>query len=152
MMYKGRSLVTAEAVIERTMHELNSLEGYVAKIPKEDIYFFTVIVDAYQNGREQGLVANPSCYAYRDAYYVCKARHSDSEVCIYKGPSSSQGISNEAYENVYSFSTIEKASTWLVKQLVNGYLAYLAKKKETEELEKSVAKKLKSLKKKGKTK
>lgn len=151
-MYKCRSLVTAEAVIERTMSELNSLEGYVAKIPKEDIYFFTVIVDAYQNGREQGLVVNPSCNGFRVAYYVCKAKHSESNVCIYKGPGSSHSISEEAYNNPYPFSTIEEASNWLIEQLVDGYLAYLAERKEVEGLKKSVIKDLKISKKKGKIK
>lgn len=151
-MYKCRSLVTAEAVIERTMSELNSLEGYVAKIPKEDISFFTVIVDAYQNGREQGLVANPSYNGFRVAYYICKAKHSESNVCIYKGPGSPHSISEEAYNNPHPFSTIEEASNWLIEQLVDGYLVYLAEKKEAEGLEKTVVRDLKNLKKKGKVK
>lgn len=69
-------------------------------------------IEAYQNGREQGIIIwEPSL-----AYYVAQHRNSD-QIVVYKGSYNMQSISDDAYENKKFFSTIDDAVEWLVEEL-----------------------------------
>jgi hypothetical protein len=124
-MYKCSSLVTAEAVINRAVQFLNSQEGAGSGcygLPTD----FRTIVESYQNGREQGLIAWPT-FASHIAYYICEPRRSDG-VCIYKGEYAMQSISEDAYANPNYFETPAEAAEWLVKDLIYLYNAIQEKK------------------------
>ncbi len=69
-------------------------------------------VEAYQNGREQGIIIwEPNL-----AYYVAQHRNSD-QIVVYKGKYSMQSISDDAYANKNFFSTVDEAVEWLENEL-----------------------------------
>lgn len=127
-MYKCKSLVVAEAVVEAAMQIINSDEGMPAALPEGDNSDFRTIVEAYQNGREQGLIVWPT-FKSEICYYVCQSRRSDS-ICIYKGKYAMQSISEDAYKhpNTFAPGETEKAAEWLVLDLVELYIVYREKK------------------------
>jgi hypothetical protein len=117
-MYKCRSLVTAEAVISRAMQFINSQEGAGRGCSALSADFRT-IVESYQNGREQGLIAWPT-FASHIAYYICEPRHGDA-VCIYTGQYAMQSISDDAYHFPKYFDNPDEAAEWLVEDLIGLY-------------------------------
>jgi hypothetical protein len=76
-------------------------------------------VDAYQNGREQGLCLNIYSKGSRFiCYYVCEGRGTDS-ITIYKGSGSNQGISEDAAQNGREFGRdMTAARVWLVDDIL----------------------------------
>jgi len=69
-------------------------------------------VDAYQNGREQGIII----WSGDTAYYVSEHRNSDQMV-VYTGKYSMQSISDDAYANKRFFNSVEETVEWLATEL-----------------------------------
>lgn len=84
----------------------------------EDVMYSTKVhwyIEAYQNGREQGLIITDITNI---AFYICENRHSDSPT-VYVGNYSMQSISENAYKHCNSFKNINEASDWLIKEILN---------------------------------
>ena len=73
-------------------------------------------VEAYQNGREQGIIIWGG--AGYPAYFIAQQRNSD-DIVIYKGKYSMQSISDDAYShpNYFRYNAIDEAIDWLEKEL-----------------------------------
>lgn len=74
----------------------------------------TILVEAYQNGREQGLAfwnldANK-------AVYVSNDRHSD-QLVIYTGSISMQGLTDELYATKKYFTNVQNVVDYLLETL-----------------------------------
>ena len=96
MIYKVSGLITAEHIINLVLNntELAHSHGYV---------------EAYQNGREQGLLL----YIEHDnCFYICEHRNSDYPV-VYHGKYSLQSLSEDAYRNPHGFKSCEDAARWI---------------------------------------
>lgn len=74
-----------------------------------------VYVEAYQNGREQGVTLWG--LSSQQAYFISEHRNSDS-IVIYKGNYSMQSLSDDAYAHKNFFPTIEQAVEWLRDELM----------------------------------
>lgn len=85
MIKKCSSLLQAEKVLELIMNDPRSQE-------------LEAIVEAYQNGREQGFLVRDIKSKESKAFYICTARTSD-QIVIYHGSYSMQSISEDAYRN-----------------------------------------------------
>lgn len=74
----------------------------------------TAFVEAYQNGREQGILI----WGFDDctAFYVAEARRSDQMVA-YVGSYAMQSISDDAYRHPNYFSTVDEAAEWLANAI-----------------------------------
>jgi len=70
-------------------------------------------VEAYQNGREQGILFWNSG---KVAYYLSEHRNSD-QIVVYKGSYNMQSLSDDAYQHSNFFSHVEDAVDWLVEEL-----------------------------------
>lgn len=73
-----------------------------------------VVVEAYQNGREQGLciwdLGKNKC-----AYF---SRHKNSDdIVVYVGRNSFAGISDELYSTKKYFKTVDEAATYIITSL-----------------------------------
>ena len=77
-----------------------------------------LLIDSYQNGREQGLIV----WGFRKhiGYYICEGRRTDS-IVIYKGELAMQGISENAYANSEYFDQNNAfgAYKWLVNDIIS---------------------------------
>lgn len=69
-------------------------------------------VEAYQNGREQGITIWNSDVAY----YIAHHRNGDQPV-VYKGSYSMQSVSEDAYKHKNFFCSIEECVRWLIEEL-----------------------------------
>lgn len=76
----------------------------------------TVFLEAYQNGREQGILIHD--YTNDTAYYVSHHRNSD-KLIVYVGKYAMQSISEDAYRHAHSFKGIEECSEWLIAELLS---------------------------------
>ncbi len=118
MFYKVSSLVTAETVVNMLQNYESFLHNFQEK--KIDIY-----IEAYQNGREQGLILwvhfrNILNASKSIAYFICEHRNSD-EITIYKGEYSMQSVSNDAYNHPNFFGRdFDKAVNWLATDILGG--------------------------------
>jgi hypothetical protein len=77
------------------------------------------LVESYQNGREQGLMLwNSTEVPYLNttgwlkAIYIAQERRSDS-IVVYVGEYSMQSISENAYKNGKTFSSVEAAAEYV---------------------------------------
>lgn len=127
-MYKSGSLVTAENVTNRAMQIVNQAQSGIEDLDKVDQNEFRVLIESYQNGREQGHLVWP-LFASDTAYYICEPRGSDG-TCIYRGKYAMQSISPDAYKHANMFRDVDEAATWLVKDLIELFLATKAKKEK----------------------
>lgn len=103
MIRKINSFVTAETVVNMVLSS-ESLK------PEVNAY-----VEAYQNGREQGLqIWQPN----KDrTFLICEHRNSDA-ITVYVGKYAMQGMSDDAYRHIHSFDRdFDKASEWIIEQL-----------------------------------
>lgn len=74
-------------------------------------------IEAYQNGREQGITILD--YRHRNkAFYVAEFRRSDN-IVVYEGSYSMQSISDDAYENskLFKYNEYYEASQYILEQL-----------------------------------
>jgi len=82
----------------------------------------TIYIEAYQNGREQGITVWDTRISdsmrKNTTYYVAENRNSD-KVVVYVGPYSMQSISVEAYKHKNYFSNPEEAANWIIEQLIS---------------------------------
>lgn len=76
----------------------------------------TAFVEAYQNGREQGILIWG--FDDRHAYYVAESRNSD-ELVVYRGKYNMQSISEDAYGRAKYFQTVDQVVAWLIPAIVN---------------------------------
>jgi hypothetical protein len=98
------------------MHKLLSSERLQNEISGEG----TVYIEAYQNGREQGITVWDARHmnGINDvAYFVSEHRNSDS-IVVYKGRYSMQSISEDAYKHSNSFGDPEEAAEWIIDELI----------------------------------
>lgn len=75
-------------------------------------------IEAYQNGREQGILV----WDVRNnnkSYYVAQYRRSD-EIVVYVGEYAMQSISEDAYNHPNFFKSIEDAVNWLEEKLLEA--------------------------------
>lgn len=121
MIYKHHSLVTAEAITNGVMNKINQDENLPVKI--DDLRDMSVVIESYQNCREQGHMVWP-LFKPGIAWYVCENRHTDAPT-IYKGKYSMQSLSDEAYNNPKTCKSIEHAIEWLVEDILGEYLKHL---------------------------
>lgn len=104
MIYKVDSLMTAERVVDLVLNNTDLVDvwGYV---------------EAYQNGREQGLLI------YFDGdkcLYICEHRNGDQPT-VYCGRYSMQSLSDDAYSRVNTFVSCEHAAKWITAQLLEWH-------------------------------
>jgi hypothetical protein len=107
MIYKSISLLKAEAVVNLVMCD--------AELICSDEH---IIVESYQNGREQGLTLTT---VYRTMIYIAQQRNSDS-IVVYVGESSMQSLSEDAYTNGTCFSDVGDAAVY-VKNVLKRIIA-----------------------------
>ena len=122
---KTDSLIVAENVI-------NWIQNISDGTPIE------MLVDCYQNGREQGFILWAFYGRNKDgvlfsflgnkAYYICQQRRSD-EICVYKGSYTMQSISEDAYKSpkTFSFGEENKAAKWVIDDIKKEYIYELEK-------------------------
>lgn len=79
----------------------------------------SIWIEAYQNGREQGITIWDTRGSDATAYYVAIARRSD-QVVVYKGKYSMQSISDDAYMHQNYFNTTEEAAQFIIEQLLTS--------------------------------
>jgi hypothetical protein len=77
----------------------------------ESEYF---IIEAYQNGREHGIVCWDT--KLRKSYSVALFRRS-SDVVVYYGEYAMQSLSGDAYENSRFFETPEAAADFIIQNI-----------------------------------
>jgi len=98
------------------MHILLSSEELQNKITGNG----TIYVEAYQNGREQGITiwdTRKQGLSEERTYFVAEHRNSDS-IVVYKGTYAMQSVSENAYHHQHSFNNSEEAAEWIIEQLI----------------------------------
>ncbi len=106
MIYKNPSLLRAEAIINMVMADQHFVESTDH-----------IIIEAYQNGREQGYTICPP--DLNNALFIAQERRSD-DIVVYVGKFSMQGLSEDAYMNAHIFKDEVQAADFIRKTLRQG--------------------------------
>ena len=97
MIYKVHSLLVAQSIIELVQNDerMHERRGFI---------------EAYQNGREQGLLIFNT---HESCFYCCVHRNGNMPT-VYHGKYSMQSISDDAYRHVNNFGNPQDAANWII--------------------------------------